>query len=175
MTPKVQKYWDKIEAQRIHLFEKLDKVDPSVLNRKPSPETWSANQNLEHLIVAERLSLNYLQKKLSNGGSNIQKAGFMAWYRRFALRIAFALPNLKFKAPSFFGDLPETSDFQDIKKRYAAQRLEIKNFLDTLPNNVLEGEVWKHASAGKMTIAQMLDFFEDHVNRHEKQLTKAIA
>jgi hypothetical protein len=34
--------------------------------------------------------------------------------------------------------------------------------------------VWKHARAGKMSIAQMLDFFEDHFNRHEQQLKRAI-
>jgi hypothetical protein len=174
MTPKIEKLWQKLEQQRIDLFKELDKRDPSVLNRKPTPETWSANQNLEHLLSAEKSSLSYLTKKLSSGASGIPKAGFKSWGRRFLLRLAFALPTLKFKAPPSLGELPETSDFKDLKTRFANQRAELKVFLDTLPNEALEGEVWKHAAAGKMSIAQMLDFFEDHFDRHEQQLKRAL-
>ena len=174
MTTKVQKLWDKIERQRGRVFEELAAVDASLLNRKASPETWSALQNLEHLLKAEATSLAYLQKKLSSGGGDIPKAGFNSWWRRFLLRVAFALPTLKFKAPQYLGDLPESSDFTDLKIRFATQRAALKAFLDTMPDALLEGEVWKHARAGKMSIAQMLDFFEDHFDRHEQQLKKAI-
>ncbi len=175
MTPKVEKLWQKLEQQRIDLFKELDSVTPSVLDQKSAPNVWSPNQNLEHLLLAESTSLSYLKKKLSSGGDNIPKAGFKSSLRRFLLRIAFALPSLKFKAPQYLGNLPESSDFTDLKTRFAAQRAELKNYLDTLPDNLLEGEIWKHARAGKMNIAQMLDFFEDHFNRHEQQLKRAIS
>lgn len=174
MTTKVQQLWDILEAQRLDLFRELDKMDPSVLNRKTSPETWSANQNLVHLLAAETASLAYLQKKLSSGGADIPKAGFNSWLRRFLLRLAFALPMLKFKAPKYLGNLPETSDFEDVKTRFAAQRAMLKAYLDAMPDDLLDREVWKHARAGKMSIAQMLDFFQDHFNRHEQQLKRAI-
>ena len=174
MTAKVQKLWDKIERQRVRVFQELDGIDPSVLDRKASPETWSAHQNLEHLLKAEAASLSYLQKKLSGGGGDIPKAGFKSQWRRFVLRVAFALPTLKFKAPQYLGDLPESSDFKDLNRRFETQRADLKAFLDTMSDDLLEGEVWKHARAGKMSIAQMLDFFEDHFDRHEQQLKKAI-
>jgi uncharacterized damage-inducible protein DinB len=174
MTSKVQKLWDKMEQQRVRVFEELDNVAPSVLNRKATPETWSALQNLEHLLAAETASLAYLQKKLSGGGGNIPKAGIKSAWRRFLLRVAFAMPNLKFKAPQYLGNLPEYSDFNDLKTRFATQRAALKAFLDTMSDDLLEGEVWKHARAGKMSIAQMLDFFEDHFARHERQLKRAI-
>jgi hypothetical protein len=116
-----------------------------------------------------------LKKKLSNGGGDIPKAGLKSWLRRFLLGIAFGIPTLKFKAPKYLDNLPEDLDFQVIKTSFAAQRSELKSFLDTLPNEILEGEVWKHQRAGKMSIAQMVDFFEDHFGRHEKQLGKAIS
>jgi hypothetical protein len=175
MTPKIEKLWQKLEQQRTDLFKELDAVEPTLLNKQPAPYTWTANQNLEHLLRAETSSLSYLQKKLSSGTDGIPKAGFKSWQRRFLLRVAFALPFLKFKSPKYLGDLPETSDFQDLKARFAAQRAALKNFLDTMPDDLLEGEVWKHARAGKMSIAQMIDFFEDHFNRHEQQLKRAIA
>jgi hypothetical protein len=175
MTPKIEKLWQKLEQQRIDLFKELDAIEPALLNKQPAPYTWTANQNLEHLLRAETSSLSYLQKKLTNGGDGIPKAGFKSWGRRFLLRVAFAVPTLKFKAPKYLGDLPETSDFQDLKTRFTAQRAALKAYLDTMPDELLEGEVWKHARAGKMSIAQMIDFFEDHFDRHEKQLKRAIA
>jgi uncharacterized damage-inducible protein DinB len=174
MTTKVEKLWQALEQQRINLFQELDKKDPSVLNRKSAPNVWSANQNLEHLLSAEASSLMYLKKKLSHDSSDIPKAGIKSWGRRLMLRVAFALPNLKFKAPKSLGVLPETSDYTDLKHRFAQQRAELKAFLDAMPNDLLEGEVWKHARAGKMSIAQMLDFFEDHFSRHERQLKRAL-
>jgi uncharacterized damage-inducible protein DinB len=174
MTPNIEKLWQGLEQQRINLFKELDAIDPALMNRQPAPLTWTANQNLEHLLRAETSSLSYLQKKLSSGSSAIPKAGFKSWGRRFLLRVAFALPLLKFKSPKYLGDLPETSDFQDLKSRFAEQRAALKSFLDTMPDELLEGEVWKHARAGKMSIAQMLDFFEDHFNRHELQLKRAL-
>ena len=73
MTPKVQKLWQKLEQQRIDLFKELDSVDHSVLDRKSALNVWSANQNLEHLLLAEATSLSYLKKELSSGGGNIPK------------------------------------------------------------------------------------------------------
>jgi uncharacterized damage-inducible protein DinB len=174
MTAKIEKLWQKLEQQRIDLFNELDRIEPSLLNRQPAPSAWTANQNLEHLLRAETTSLSYLQKKLSSGGDGIPKAGFKSSWRRFLLRVAFALPMVKFKAPKYLGDLPESSDFQDLKQRFTQQRAALKSFLDTMPNELLEGEIWKHARAGKMSIAQMIDFFEDHFNRHEQQLKRAI-
>jgi uncharacterized damage-inducible protein DinB len=175
MTTKIEKLWQTLEQQRVDLFNELDRVDQSLLNQQPAPNTWTAHQNLEHLLKAETTSLSYLQKKLSSGSGGIPKAGFKSWGRRFLLRLAFTLPMLKFQAPKYLEELPETSDFQDLKARFTQQRAALKSFLDTLPNEVLEGEIWKHARAGKMSIAQMLDFFEDHFNRHEQQLKRAIA
>ncbi len=174
MTHKVQKLWQTLEQQRLDIFQELASKDPSVLNRKFAPETWSAFQNLEHLIGAESASLAYLRKKMSSGGNNISKAGFKSWVRWALLRLAFALPTLKFKVPAQLPELPETSDFDDLNKRFVAHRLEFKAFLDTLSDDLLESELWKHPSAGKMSIAQMLDFFVDHVNRHRKQLQRTI-
>ena len=174
MTHKVQKLWQTLEQQRLDIFQELATIDPSVSNRKPAPETWSAFQNLEHLIAAESASLAYLQKKMSSGGKGIPKAGVRSWVRWALLRLAFAMPTLKFKAPARLPQLPETSEFDDLNKRFAAHRLEFKAFLDTLSDDLLESELWKHPRAGKMSIAQMLDFFVDHVNRHRKQLRRAI-
>ncbi len=172
MNQKIQPLWEKLEQDRLSLFQLLEKYTPSVLNQKPVPEKWSVNQNVYHLIEAESASLKYIKKKLSFG-TDLPKAGFQSGLRRFALRLAFALP-FKFKAPPQLGKMPEDLNFEELKQRWASLRAEYYDFLKDMPDKVITAELWRHQIAGKMTILQMLDFFQDHVNRHRSQIERTL-
>jgi uncharacterized damage-inducible protein DinB len=168
MHASIQKNWDSLEAKRLALFAKLDKIPPSVLDKKPAPDKWSVNQTMLHLIDAEAASLQYIQKKMSFGTSAIPKAGFRAAWRRFLLRIIFWLP-LKFKAPAHLASPPDTLDYAELRQQWATQRADYQRLLASLDEKLIGAELWKHAIAGKMSIVQMLDFFEDHFDRHRGQ------
>ena len=172
MQPKINKLWHQLETQRIQLFQELSKYDNHQLNKKPNPEAWSVLQVAHHVMSAEATSLEYMRKKLSFT-SQIPKAGFRSHLRLLSLKFAFALP-LKYKAPAKIEAVPEVSDFNDLKLRWASQRLDLQGFIESLPDNVLEGELWRHQIFGKMTIAQMLDFFYDHAKRHESQIERTL-
>lgn len=172
MNQKIQPVWNKLEQQRSDLFDFLEKQDPSVFNLKPAPDKWSVNQNVLHLIEAESASLAYMKKKLSFG-SDLPKAGFQSKMRRLALRVVFALP-LKYKAPKILGVMPDDLSFDDLKKRWVALRIEYKSFLAGMSESIIEAELWRHQIAGKMNILQMIDFFEDHVNRHRGQIERTL-
>ena len=172
MNQKIQPLWEKLEHDCLSLFQLLEKYPPSVLNQKPAPDKWSANQNIYHLINVESASLKYMKKKLSFG-TDLPKAGFRSGLRRFALRIAFALP-FKFKAPPQLGKIPDDLDFVELKQRWASLRNEYYDFLKDMPDKVVVAELWRHQIAGKMTILQMIDFFEDHVNRHRLQIERTL-
>ncbi len=173
MTPKIQKLWHRLEAQRLDLMQLMAQHNNPTLNKKPAPEAWSALQVIHHLMDAEQASLAYMKKKLSFT-SKVPKAGFKSRWRRFLLRIAFAIP-LKFKAPTTLEHFPEQSNFADLSNQWASQRLELQSFIENLPDNVVQGEIWRHQIMGKMNIAQMLDFFYTHVDRHEAQVKRTIA
>ncbi len=173
MNQKVQPLWEKLEQDRLSLFQFLEKQDPSVLNKKPAPDKWSVNQNIFHLIGAESASLAYMKKKLSFGTGDLPQAGFKSSWRRFMLRAAFALP-LKFKAPPQLEKIPEDLNFEELKQRWASLRAEYYDFLKDMPDTLVTAELWRHQIAGKMTILQMIDFFEDHVNRHRRQIERTL-
>ena len=172
MSPKLQPLWQQLEKDRLELFKKLDGIDPSVLNRKPATDKWSVNQVLFHLIEAEGGSMRYIQKKLSFG-TDIPKAGFRSAWRRFLLRVAFWLP-IKFKAPKVFSPMPETHDYTTLRAHYAAQRIDLQEFLENLPDHLLDTELWKHVLAGKMTVLHMVDFMDDHFRRHRGQIERTL-
>jgi uncharacterized damage-inducible protein DinB len=172
MKPKIQTLFRELESQRLQVLQELARYDTALLNKRPSPEAWSVAQNILHLVMAEASSMAYMRKKLSFT-SQIPKAGFQSRFRRWALNVAFALP-FKFKAPKGLETFPDFTNINELSNKWASQRLELQTFIESLPDNVLEGEIWRHQVAGKMTIAQMLDFFHDHVKRHQRQIKKTL-
>ncbi len=172
MQQEVKYHWNSLEYKRVNLMNVLSKYNNDILNKKPAQDAWSAIQVMQHLMNAEAQSLNYMKKKLSHS-VNIPKAGVKSGLRRIALRIAFALP-FKYKAPQQLEVFPDYSDFDDIKIQWASQRLELQDFMEILPENLFKTEIWKHQIMGKMTIIQMIDFFEDHFDRHQKQIEKTL-
>ena len=172
MNQKIQPMWDTLEQNRLDLFRFLEKQDPSVFNRKPAPDKWSVNQNILHLIEAETASLAYMKKKLSFG-TDLPKAGFKSTLRHLALRLAFALP-LKFKAPPNLAKMPDDLNFEELNQRWSTVRAEYYDFLKNMPDKLITSELWRHQIAGKMSLVQMIDFFEDHQNRHREQIERTL-
>ena len=173
MKNKIKKQWHQLEHKRILLMQDLSKFNNETLNQKPEPEKWSTLQAAMHLMMAESASLAYMKKKLSFG-SNIPRAGFKSALRRLMLKFVFFIP-LKYKAPPLLEEqLPQFSDFNELKNNWASQRLELQNFLESLPDNVIDSEIWRHQIFGKMNISQMIDFFESHFDRHQKQIEKTL-
>lgn len=172
MHTKVKNQWRSLEEKRISLMYFLSQYDNNVLNKKPQPDAWSALQTMQHLMNAEAQSLRYMKKKLSYG-IKLPKAGFKSWLRRKILKVFFAIP-LKYKAPKQLETFPDNAKFEDLKTEWASQRLDFQEFIENLPDKLIDSEIWRHQIVGKMTISQMIDFFEDHFDRHQKQIERAI-
>lgn len=172
MKQDIKFQWNNLENKRVALMTSLSKYNNDILNKKPTQEVWSTVQVMQHLMNAEMESLHYMKKKLSHS-VNIPKAGIKSRLRRFALRIAFVLP-FKYKAPQQLEIFPDYSDFEILKFQWASQRLELQDFIEMLPDNIFCSEIWKHPIMGKMTISQMIDFFELHFDRHQRQIEKTI-
>jgi len=156
------------------LYEELNGQPDSVLNKKASPTEWSILQVMHHLIRAEDLALQYCQKKMSFD-PEFKKAGVMTSLRGIAVTAYLASP-LKYKAPELVSDeyLPETSTFWEVIKLWNTNRDTLKQFLDNLPEDLLNKEVYKHPVGGRTTIRTMLKFHEGHFNRHRKQIRRAL-
>jgi hypothetical protein len=81
---------------------------------------------------------------------------------------------IKFKAPNHLAKAPEVADFAELKNRWSALRAQFAAFLEAQPLPVFEAEIWKHQVAGKMNLYQMLDFFDDHFERHRRQINRLL-
>ena len=77
-----------LEEQRRQLFERLENIDPDLLNRRPGEGRWSMIQVACHLVRAEELTLSYIQRKVDHpeGLPDVTVSG---WFRRLMAHLPF--------------------------------------------------------------------------------------
>lgn len=174
MPPSTHQQFRRMDAQLNQLLEQLKHLSHQQLNRKPNEESWSVMQVLHHLMLVERYAMLYLQKKLSYNPA-LKKAGLSASLRELALR-AYLRSPLKFQAPESISgaNLPAESSFWEIAKQWKLQRAELKSYLESLPPELYSKEVYKHPLAGRLSLKGMMSFFEDHFNRHLRQINRML-
>ena len=174
MDKSIQLNWQRLNDHTDRIFTEMEKYPEDVLQKQAGAHTWSASQNIEHLIKAERASLQYMQKKMVHRDENeVRKAGIRSGFRFVALKTAFALPFLKFKAPSYIEPL-EVKDLKSMQREWADLRMAYQDFLENLSPLWLHAELWKHQLVGKMSVNQMLSFFTDHLDRHARQIKRSL-
>jgi len=172
MNTELQNAFQNAEKIRMELIQHMSKFSDEQLNKKPSASAWSAMQTAYHLITAESFSLSYLQKKIQ-AKEQVKPAGIAHAFRSALLKIFLLLP-FKFKAPKIVEQVPDFKSFAEMKKDWADTRKGMQDLLETLTEEDTKRELFKHPMAGKMNIVQMIDFINDHLTRHSKQIDKCL-
>ncbi|MEL6637939.1 MAG: DinB family protein [Bacteroidota bacterium] len=174
MNPQLRRQLDALNADLRDLLKELKKYPESDLNRVPKPGAWTVLQVMHHLMLAERGSHQYVVKKLSFDPELKNKS--LASRFRILLLDTYLRSPLKYKAPEAIGDkhLPAISSFWEVAKTWEGQREELAAYLAQLPTNYAHKEIYKHPFVGRLTLGQMLRFFQSHFNRHRKQIRRAL-
>ncbi len=172
MNTRLAQLFQQLETQRAQLMSSLQQVTPEKLNAAPSGK-WSVNQILAHLMAAERLSLLYLKKK----SLGIEQAGNTGWWEELklvALRVSQRLP-LKFRAPRVVVDHTRVyADLQHLSADWDKLRMELKAFLETIPDQHIKKKIYKHTFAGRLSVQHALQFFGEHIIHHLPQIQKRL-
>ncbi len=174
MTTLAHQRLQTLDRELDELFDDLAQYAPEALNQAPAPGGWSAMQALHHLLLSERYSLQYCEKKLSHR-PKLPRAGVLAWWRVQYVRF-YLLSPIKVKAPAMIDTpaLPATDTLPSVAAQYRAQRAAMATFLDNLPAEYADKEVYRHPFAGRMSVAGMLSFFGAHFTHHRRQLYRAL-
>lgn len=166
--------YQNLETELETLFSDLEKYSHEQLTKKPASGGWSATETMHHLRLSERMSAAYCKKKLSFH-PKLKKAGMMTRVRSKFVDYYLRSP-LKFKAPKYIdGDnLPNNTSLQDLKALWGEERKALGEFIDQLPEEYRDKEVYKHPFGGRLDIKGMLEFFESHFKHHKKQIYRAL-
>lgn len=171
---KVDNQLKQLDIELIELLKILKDYSEKTLNKKPGQNKWSVIQVMNHLILVEGYGKSYVEKKLSFN-PKLQKAGIGGTWRKFIMSTIVKFP-FKIKAPDLVtGDnLPVESGFWETAKKWKQQREELRTFLEAIPQDHFNKELYKHPLAGKMSLYGLMDFNVAHFKRHKKQINKIL-
>ncbi len=164
----------KLNTDLNDLLDQLKKYPEERLNRPPRENAWSALQTMHHLILAEKYSVQYVRKKMSFE-TKFKKVNAISNLRAFGMNTYLGSP-FKFAAPEAISgeNLPDKSSFWETAKNWKEQRQELEKFLEDLPTEMWDKEIYKHPAVGRLSFNGMLSFFHAHFKRHRKQIMKAV-
>jgi len=171
MDNRIKNKFERLEESRKALISTIENVEESTLNKAPKPGKWSVNQILYHLQLSEYLSYNYVTKKIKS--NQLAKNGYKSKIAFLILKITLILP-LKFKAPKFVSTFPENIDFTDLSNTWEKNRHALWELISTLPEETARRNIYRHPGAGRFNLSQMLTFFQDHFDRHQKQVLRIL-
>lgn len=159
---------DKLEDSRKKLVSELNTFDEKVLKFKPAPGKWSITQILYHLDFAESGSIRYVKKKML-GGDALKSTGIIAATRFFFLKWLLH-SGYKWKAPKALGDVPEDVKYAEVIHRWNETRDHLRMLIDSIPEQLVGKEVYRHPRAGRLNLLHMIEFFQDHFDHHLMQI-----
>lgn len=162
----------KLEATRQDLIKKLEACDEKIAGYRPAPDKWSVTQIFYHLNLSESQSIGYVRKKML-GGDKLKQTGLAAEFRYATLKLTLQ-SNFKFKAPAILGNVPEHLNYHEVMANWNETRRELQTLLETMPDHLIGREVYRHPRAGRLNLAQMVAFFQDHFDHHTRQVKRRI-
>ncbi|MFN7117073.1 MAG: DinB family protein [Saprospiraceae bacterium] len=174
MNQKISAQLQQIDTKLNKLLSDLQQYSDEKLNHKPTPESWSVVQVLQHLMLVENASAKYVQKKLSYN-PKLSKVNLGTAWRMLILKSYNWLP-IKLKAPSYVNEnnFAEQAVLADVAAKWQEQRRQLRDYLATLPDTIYDKEVYKHPLAGRLSLNGMLQFYEGHFDRHYKQIQRLL-
>ena len=161
--------FDRLQYSREALLDRLGEHNHDALSMRKKKK-WSPLEQCYHVHLAEKFSRLYCIKKLSFN-PELNDAGLTSWLRVFALKTFERVP-FKFKAPKAINEaaFPENINLEMLREVWTSDRQELKSFLDNLDEQLVNKEIYKQPTVGRLTIGGMLEFFQFHQDRHQKHI-----
>lgn len=168
MTPALQRLFQQLEQQRASILA-LVRQHP-LEKRLAHPEgKWNAHDIIAHLSAAERLSVNYLAKKI-NAIDEVADSGAWEEVKIRLLQISQRLP-LRFRAPQKVKEITRSSaDLSELEAEWTAVRQELRALLEQIDEQHVRRKIFRHVRIGMIDIRQALIFFREHSIHHLPQI-----
>jgi DinB superfamily len=164
-----------VSEERARLVELVASLSAEQASHKPTPQTWSANENLEHLVLAEMSGVSKIWSAAegvrkgkpvwsgehTNRGLSIEEVVACTWKPK-----EIAPPLV---APRFGG--PPSYWLESL--RHSQQLLDrLEPVLDGLD---IESVIFPHFLSGPLDAGQRIDFLRFHMLRHRGQIEEMLA
>ena len=168
---KVQLEFQVLNNKLEKLFQKLSKYSNEDLNKKVVEDKWSINENIYHLILAEKGTEKYIRTKTSYPDT-LLGVNILSRIKSFILE-SFLKLGVSYKGPAIVTkNFPDYFDFKELKKDWINSRKSFLEYTQTLNDEILSKGIFRHAIIGRMDIYMTLHFFKFHFGHHKKIIHK---
>src|SRR4030095_16373174 len=171
---KIQIQFDRMDQKKRKLMDLIRPLPDEIYRRQPDSSKWSIAQIANHLFLSEQLSLAYLRKKLSYPDT-IPPFSIRSWWALFQTVFILRI-DIKVKAPpkiNMWGD-QEIFSPDELDQRWNMLRQEMASLINEHQSRFSRHLVYNHPFAGRMTMTQMLMFFNHHIAHHLRQIQNLI-
>ncbi|MDZ4749549.1 MAG: DinB family protein [Saprospiraceae bacterium] len=170
----IQHQFEILEQKKKALMELITPLTLEKYHQQPSTGKWSVAQTANHIFLSEQLSTAYIQKKLSYPDT-LLPFQLKSWGGVFLIKLAL-WSSYKRKAPAAINMWQQQTIFskEDIEKHWRTLRADMINLIEKHQPAFGSHMVYRHPFAGRMTMHQMLIFFNDHMAHHLKQINRIV-
>lgn len=172
MLPTIDRRFKVIEDQRATVLAALQPLPPERLAARPAADTWSLNEVVEHLVIAEELSLKALERtrppETERGSALVTRLKFLILAAAFRLPIRLKVPAERLR-PTGNPQLPE------LVARWAEARSRLAGVLAAVTSAAAADRRWRHPILGWLTTEQWVAFVDSHSRHHMAQIRRGVA
>lgn len=173
-TTQIHHQFEKLELKKKILINLITSLSDEKYNQQPSSGSWSVAQAANHIFLSEQLSTAYIRKKLSYPDT-LLPFQIKSWGGVYLIKLVL-WSGYKRKAPvniNMWDQQPILSQ-ADLEQQWSKLRADMITLIEKHQEAFGSHMVYRHPFAGRMTMHQMLIFFNDHMAHHMKQINRIV-
>jgi uncharacterized damage-inducible protein DinB len=174
-SKQIHQQFEKLESRKKALMNLIALLSNEKYNKQPSSGSWSVGQAANHLFLSEQLSTAYIRKKLSYPDTLLPFQA-KSWGGVFLIKLAL-WSSYKRKAPVAINMWEQQAILsqEELEAQWSKLRADMIALIDHHQEAFGSHMVYRHPFAGRMTMYQMLIFFNDHLAHHMKQINRILS
>lgn len=134
-------------------------------------EKWSIAQTVYHVNESFEKTILYIHKKMQYP-ETIEKTNMYTSIKSFLLNSVLR-SNYKMKAPEgVITSIPKELPFEQLHNDSLKNISMLKSLLENFPEELMHKNVFRHPVAGRITMYQTLQFLDEHLLHHARQVDK---
>ncbi|QHE50812.1 DinB family protein [Pontibacillus sp. HMF3514] len=150
-----------LEEKRNQILEFLQSLTDDQARTKPSDESWSILEVLEHLYLIEGFVVQQMANALEKGSD--QQAELKPIHRTQGR-------DYKVEAPEYIQPKGQFESIQDAKDHLEKSREQMLFLIHNKDQELLQNRVMPHPAFGDMNLEQWAEFIGWHEIRHLEQI-----
>ncbi|MBC8045514.1 MAG: DinB family protein [Fimbriimonadaceae bacterium] len=170
MHSSFEKIFHKTTLDLSALIRSFEHLSDEQINTPMQKNKWSIAQTMYHINESIEKTLRYIQKKIQYP-ETIEKTNFYTTVKSFLLNTTLRT-DIKMKAPKGVVTLiPDHITLDEIKIKALNNSNTLQTLLEHFPDELVKRNVFKHPIAGRITMYQTMQFIDEHLLHHARQVS----